>query len=682
MLHKYLIICILCWGHFQLKAQNSVQSIDDIINDIFEQYTAESEESIDYESFYSDLVSLVDSPLNLNNTSKEELEKLAFLNDIQIENILYYIYQHGQLNTIYELQLIDGIDMTDIKRMLQFVNIGDKVDKNKPIYFKEIWKFGNSEVYYRLDKSIEQKKGYLKTTNSDGLSTTPYFGSSVYNSLKYNFNYKNAIRFGLTMEKDPGEAFWSNAHKGYDFYSFHFQANNIGKLKNLVLGDYRASFGQGLVFNSGFGSSKSSYVLNVVSRDNGLKKFSSTDENNYFRGIGTTFNIGKTEVTGFYSTKTSDADTANNQFTSFYKTGLHRTLNELSKKNSLHQQTIGLHTNWTFKMARLGFTFAHTELDKPIKPDLSAYNLFYFSGKQQTTASLDYRARIGIFNLFGETAITNNYGIASINGALYSPTSKVSLVTLWRYYSPKYDTFYANAFSENTRINNEKGIYIGTEIRPFSKWKFSTYIDSYHFPWLKYGVGAPTWGQDYLLQAEYSPKRNLQMNWRLKYEQKAKNSSGNTIPSTYNYAKAAIRYQLLFSYGNFTSKNLIEVNYSDSAHKTAKIGFTAYQDLNYSFKKIPLTAEFRYLFFDASNYDNRFYLYEKDILYAFSIPMFYGLGSRYYFNLKYNLNNHLSIWFKFAQTIYGDGRRTIGSGNDEIVGNRKSDLRFLLRYKF
>jgi hypothetical protein len=91
MLHKYLIICILCWGHFQLKDQNSVQSIDDIINDIFEQYTAESEESIDYESFYSDLVSLVDSPLNLNNTSKEELEKLAFLNDIQIENILYYI---------------------------------------------------------------------------------------------------------------------------------------------------------------------------------------------------------------------------------------------------------------------------------------------------------------------------------------------------------------------------------------------------------------------------------------------------------------------------------------------------------------------------------------------------------------------------------------------------------------
>jgi hypothetical protein len=62
--------------------------------------------------------------------------------------------------------------------------------------------------------------------------------------------------------------------------------------------------------------------------------------------------------------------------------------------------------------------------------------------------------------------------------------------------------------------------------------------------------------------------------------------------------------------------------------------------------------------------------------------MFYGLGSRYYFNLKYNLNNHLSIWFKFAQTIYGDGRRTIGSGNDEIAGNRKSDIRFLLRYKF
>lgn len=679
---KYLFICIFCWFFVALYAQKPAQTVDDIINDMFEQYTAESEEVIDYESFYNDLHSLSESPLNLNNSSKEELEKLAFLTDMQIENILFYIYQHGQLNTIYELQLIDGIDMTDIRRMLLFVRLGNKNEVNEPLYWNEIWKFGKSEVLNRFDECLESKKGYLINTNTDLSTQTGYLGSSLYNSLKYNFNFKNRLRFGVTMEKDPGEQFWGRKNKGFDSYSFHFQALNIGKLKNIVIGDYRASFGQGLVFNSGFGSSKSSYVLNVVSRENGFKKFSSTDETNYFRGFGTTFNVGKTEISAFYSFKKPDADTLNNQFSSFYRTGFHRTESEMNKKHTVSQQTTGFHSNWTFKTSRLGFTFAHTNLNLSYNPDTLPYNLFYFRGKQQTSISVDYRLRIGMFNVFGENAITNKNGIASINGALFSPTSTVSIVALWRYYSPTYDAFYANAFSENSRINNETGMYIGTEIRPFSKWKFSGYVDSYQFPWLKYGVNDPTTGQDYLLQADYNPKRDLQMNWRIKLEEKEKNNIDSPVPHIINYTKSAVRYQLYYTFGNFSTKNLIEINYSDSANQLTKFGFSAYQDISYSFDKIPLVIELRYLFFDAPNYDNRFYLFEKDILYAFSIPMFYGLGSRYYINLKYDVTKQLTLWFKFAQTVYGDGRKTIGSSNEEIIGNRKSDIRFLLRYKF
>ncbi|MFZ4581265.1 MAG: hypothetical protein ACOYM7_01330, partial [Paludibacter sp.] len=86
---KYLIIGIFCWLFNPLNAQNSVQNIDEIINDIFEQYTAESEESIDYESFYSDLVSLAEYPLNLNNTTKEELDRIKKVKgDISPDNVL------------------------------------------------------------------------------------------------------------------------------------------------------------------------------------------------------------------------------------------------------------------------------------------------------------------------------------------------------------------------------------------------------------------------------------------------------------------------------------------------------------------------------------------------------------------------------------------------------------------
>jgi hypothetical protein len=345
-------------------------------------------------------------------------------------------------------------------------------------------------------------------------------------------------------------------------------------------------------------------------------------------------------------------------------------------------QTIGMHTTTNLGLARLGFTMAHTLLSDTLLPDQAPYNLHYFSGLQQISASTDYRIRLGSFNVFGETAFTNNKGVATINGILFSPTSTVSIVTLWRYYSPEYDTFYANAFSENTRINNETGMYIGTEIRPFSRWKLSAYTDSYRFPWLKYGVNAPSSGQDYLLQAEFNPKRNLGMNWRLKFEQKQKNTDNITIAGIGNYAKGSVRYQLMYNSGNFSTKNLIEISYSDSASTNPKIGFAAYQDMSYNFNSLPLSIDFRYMLFDAPTYDNRFYLYEKDILYAFSIPMFYGLGLRYYLNMKYELTKNFSLWFKIAQTVYGDNRASISSGNEEIQVNKKTDIRFMIRYRF
>mgnify|MGYP007125359859 FL=1 len=143
-----------------------------------------------------------------------------------------------------------------------------------------------------------------------------------------------------------------------------------------------------------------------------------------------------------------------------------------------------------------------------------------------------------------------------------------------------------------------------------------------------------------------------------------------------------MRYQLIYSFGNFSFKNVLEGNFVQKNYMNYNYGVSAFQDVSYTFRSIPLKLDFRYQFFDAADYDNRFYTYEKDVLYAFAIPMYYGVGSRYYLNLKYDLNKNITFWFKFAQTVYADNRETIGSGNEEIQGNRKSDVKFLFRYEF
>ena len=683
---SYIIFFVICT--YSLRAQDAVSTTEQLIADIFEQYTAESEDAIDYDTFYEELVSVAQNPINLNRTTREELEHLPFLSDSQVENILSYVYRLGKMQTIYELQLVEGLDMTDIRRMLPFVFVGESSDNQKKIYFQDLVRFGKNEMFLRFDKGIETKEGYRflpeEDENGQETSSKSYLGNAFYHSLKYKFHFKDRVLFGLTAEKDAGEQFWGSRNKGYDFYSAHAQLNNFGKFKTIVLGDFRANFGQGLVLRPEFGMGKSSYVLNVAPRNSGLKKYSSTDEYNFFRGGGATVRLGKFDLSAFYSNKMIDGDTASGTFSSIYKIGLHRTPSEFDKRHTINQQVMGGNATFTHSIFQIGFTAVYTILNNSLEPDRSVYNYFYFSGQQQTTAGVHYRMRWHKLNLFGETAITDNGSMATLNGFTFTPLSQVNLVVLHRYFSPEYDTFYATAFSESSRINNETGLYLGAEIRPVRKWKIAAYADSYRFPWPKYGVDAPSLGTDYLLQTDFAAQRNINMFWRFKYEEKQANLSGSeaVMPVVVPNKKASLRYNLTYYFGNFSFKNVVEANLYQQAEADWTYGIIASQDVSYKFTNIPLKMDMRVQFFDAVDYENRFYSFEKDILYAFSIPMYYGQGSRYYLNLQYELNDQLSFWFKIAQTVYADERESLSSGNETISGNRKTDVRFMVKWNF
>jgi hypothetical protein len=69
------------------------------------------------------------------------------------------------------------------------------------------------------------------------------------------------------------------------------------------------------------------------------------------------------------------------------------------------------------------------------------------------------------------------------------------------------------------------------------------------------------------------------------------------------------------------------------------------------------------------------------VLYAFSVPAHYGSGQRYLLLMKYQLSYGLHLCLRFAETVYHD-RELIKSGWEEIEGNKVSELKALLRYRF
>ena len=139
---------------------------------------------------------------------------------------------------------------------------------------------------------------------------------------------------GITAEKDAGEPLLKQGYKkGYDHYGFHFIINNSGRLKTLAIGDYRISFGQGLILNNDFPGSKSWSIDNVARRTTGPKRHFSTTEYGFFRGGAAMFEFNNVSLTAFYSNRLIDTNISDSgEITSFNTDGLHRTPLEISKK--------------------------------------------------------------------------------------------------------------------------------------------------------------------------------------------------------------------------------------------------------------------------------------------------------------------------------------------------------------
>lgn len=88
----------------------------------------------------------------------------------------------------------------------------------------------------------------------------------------------------------------------------------------------------------------------------------------------------------------------------------------------------------------------------------------------------------------------------------------------------------------------------------------------------------------------------------------------------------------------------------------------------------------RYALFDTDDYENRQYVYEKDVWLATSLPAYEGSGLRNYLLVHYTLSRSTDVWVRWSRTWYAD-RETMGSGTEEIEGNTRNDIKFQVRIR-
>ncbi len=689
--YKYICLIIII---FIIDSKIFAQERNnETIEDLIEEIAANSDEDLDYTSLYEDLTFYLNNPLNLNQATREELERLHFLNDFQIEAIQKYKEDYGQILTIYELQLINGFDQTEIFRLLPFVCVNE-ITVTQPINLKKAIKYGRHQVFLRNQFIVQEQNGYniADSLILENPNKNRYLGNRMKYYVKYKYHYKDRIHWGVTMEKDPGEEFFRGSQKqGFDYYSAHLELNNIGNFRRTIVGDYQLQFGQGLVLWTGMGFGKSSMTLNVKKKPRGIKKYASTNENQFMRGAATIVRLGKFDIATFGSYKKIDANVSSldsidetdiREISSLQITGLHSTPNEVADKHAINEMLYGGNITYRGNSFKAGLTFVNyffsADLNKNIKP----YSQFDFQGNSGFNVGINYHYIYKNINFFGESATNKDAGIAVMNGALFPLAPQIQLSVLQRYYQKNYHAYYGGAFAEGSKPINEQGVYFGSEIYPIKRWKIATYFDAYSFAWLKFRANSPTKGFDYLIQVNYGLSRYVNMYWKLKREIKPENISSDEIPVLYTQEvdKLSFRYHIKYSISRtITMSNRIELSQYKKDDLTEN-GYLIYQDFRYTPQNFPLTLNLRYAMFDAP-FNARLYAYESDILYAFSVPAYFYKGVRAYITLKYDLSKNISLWLRYSQFSYADKDILGESGLNEIVGNNKSEVKLQMRIK-
>jgi hypothetical protein len=683
----FIILLLLMFNKLFAQDPYSKQTLEDLIEDL----ASSLDENIDYTSLYDDLNYYLNDPLNLNTATIEDLEKLQILNDFQIKSLLDYIDKNRRMLSIYELQLVYGFSEQDIFNILPFVTITD-IKSDGSFKLKNALKYGNNQIFLRSQKVLEEQVGYSPISDSALLASpnSRYLGNSYKIYAKYKYNYKNKIYAGFTAEKDYGEEFFTGSNKnGFDYYSAHLQINDIGIIKTISLGDYQAKFGQGLLLWSDMGIGKTPDVLNIRKKAQGLKKYSSTNENIFMRGVGTTIALKDIEISVFYSQKNIDAnisDSINNDISdvsSFQNSGFHSIPSEIIDEDAIGEQIVGGNISFNQSRFKLGITALNYQYAANLTKTINPENQFDFQGNQNSNLSIDYQFRFLDFNFFGEEAISESGGKAFLNGMLINLAPQISLSALHRHYDRNYHSNYGNAFAESSGNSNESGLYLGIEVHPIRHWKITGYFDNYKFQWIKSGVDAPSSGYDWFLQADYTPLRTLSMYLKIKNEEKQVNqNSSSGIDKLVSQRNLKIRFHLNSQVNEqLTLKSRIETSSFFEGNEDTDYGYLVYQDVFYNFKKTPLSLNMRFAIFDTDSYDSRIYAYENDILYAFSIPAYYSKGTRTYLNLKYSISDFIDIWLRYSQTYYSN-LDVISSGLTQINGNTKSEIKAQVRIRF
>jgi hypothetical protein len=659
------------------------------------------------------LTELRENPLDVNAATAEDLALIPAFTPLLAQAIVDYREANGSFRSLPEIQQVEGVTPDVYAGARPYLRIGEALDVAAPRpprfppvpSFSEIARGLRYTGLQRLQRRLDLPAGFAGDDSTRAFAGSP---ERVYTRLQAT--YRRNVSLNVTLEKDPGEAFGFDGQPGYDYASAHLGVSDLGRVDALVVGDFVAEYGQGLVLwrASGFGKGPDA-VQSPIRSGRGVRPYGSVDENQFLRGAAASVALTPSlYVSAFASRRTLDASfvavdsldlddpeippgATDGFVSSLPADGLHRTETEIARKDVLGETLLGGGVEYRLDTrsvaGTLGVVGYNARFDDPISAGDQPYELFDFEGQEATTGSVYADVRTRSLQAFGEVARAPDGALGALGGLAAEVGPALDVLVLGRSYARNFVTLHGYPFGERNGVGqNETGVYTGLRLRPTRTLTITAYVDQYRFPWLRFGVPRPSVGHEAMVFVEHRPRRWLRLYAQARTEtREAGTDVANAIPGSVVGGLLSETRQTLRLHAEYEANRdlrlraRVEGTRFVEEGQPAALGVLVYQDVRWQAMEA-LRLDARLTFFDTDGYDARVYQYESDLTYVFAIPVLFGRGIRTYVLATVEPAEGLTLQAKYAVTIFEDVTR-VSSGHNEIEGNTVRDLGVQLRFR-
>ena len=261
----------------------STEALNELLIGQVERLAEDVDAEIDFEDLLDNYIFFSENPININSDEVMQLVELHLLSMFQYQALQQYRRSFGDFLFMDELEMVDGFDEQTLAIIRPVVCLMKDNSKDK-VTLKKMARYGKHQIVGRYEQILERQQGYEPIDDSTLLAkpNSHYLGSPQKYQLRYTYTYRNKIRAGFVLEKDPGEMFFTDKvsdtirslldkkyRRGFDFFGFHLYAKDLGIVKAAALGDYQLAFGQGLTLWSGLSFGKASAGSSVMKQGRG-----------------------------------------------------------------------------------------------------------------------------------------------------------------------------------------------------------------------------------------------------------------------------------------------------------------------------------------------------------------------------------------------------------------------------